>query len=315
MKISFNQPYEKVADKNGFGYAAKMCKESLATLGHDVQWRNPDADVEINFIQPDHWHWSGPKYRIGYLPWESTRLKEGWVETINNEVDELWTPSPVVARWMLSEGVGCPVKIYQHGVDPIWSPIYRAATEARTRFLHHGAEALRKGGNDTISTFFSNFGDKHATLVMKMILQHFNIHNTDSMHIHKTKIPLEELVALYHGVDAMVYPSWGEGFGLVPLQAMATGMPVLITRGWAPYEYLLDDDSLIDSELTESPWQAQHPGKMFKPNLDDFADKWLAMFNDYENYSKRAYDLTSRVSMDYSWLELTRQAFAHLESD
>lgn len=51
---------------------------------------------------------------------------------------------------------------------------------------------------------------------------------------------VEQLVALYHSHDVLIYPSWGEGFGFIPLQALATGMPTICTYDWAQYKNTLD---------------------------------------------------------------------------
>lgn len=311
MRVSFNQTSSaNVKDTNGFGYAAKMCKSSLVQLGHEVAWRDPTADIEINFIQPENWHWTGP-YRIAYLPWESTALRPGWVDALNN-VDEVWTPSPVIGQWMVDEGVTKDVKIYQHGVEPVWSPLLRKWDTGRFKVLHHGAEALRKGGNETIQAFQNTLWNEPATLVMKMLLNQFNVHDTDHIIIKGKKVPLDELVGIYHDCHIMAYPSYGEGFGLTPLQAMATGMPVLVTRGWAPYEYLLPEEMLIDSHLIDTPWPAQHPGQVLQPSQEDFEDKLQNMYHNHEKWFRFAYDLAPRVHEDYDWIDLTRKAFAHL---
>ena len=50
--------------------------------------------------------------------------------------------------------------------------------------------------------------------------------------------------ALYRSADALVFPSIKEGFGLVVLEAMASGVPVVTSR-IAPFtEYLGDGDVL-----------------------------------------------------------------------
>jgi glycosyltransferase-like protein len=54
--------------------------------------------------------------------------------------------------------------------------------------------------------------------------------------------PQELMPALYRAATTLVFPSTKEGFGLVVLEAMASGVPV-VTSGIAPFtEYLGDDD-------------------------------------------------------------------------
>lgn len=40
----------------------------------------------------------------------------------------------------------------------------------------------------------------------------------------------QELPALYRQADLFLFPSWYEGFGIPPLEAMASGLPVVMTR-------------------------------------------------------------------------------------
>jgi len=63
--------------------------------------------------------------------------------------------------------------------------------------------------------------------------------------VHRTgALPQELMPALYRAADCLVFPSTSEGFGLVVLEAMATGVPVVTSR-IAPFtEYLGDDDVL-----------------------------------------------------------------------
>jgi glycosyltransferase-like protein len=66
----------------------------------------------------------------------------------------------------------------------------------------------------------------------------------DGVVIHTGALPQAVMPALYRAADALVFPSSKEGFGLVVLEAMASGVPVVTSR-IAPFtEYLGDGDVL-----------------------------------------------------------------------
>lgn len=50
----------------------------------------------------------------------------------------------------------------------------------------------------------------------------------------------ERLVELYQRCTALVFPSWNEEFGIVPLEAMACGAPVLAVDAGGPRETVID---------------------------------------------------------------------------
>lgn len=69
-------------------------------------------------------------------------------------------------------------------------------------------------------------------------------------------ISWEELHALYHGASLFVFPSFYEGFGLPPLEAMACGVPVITSNVSSLPEVVGDAAALVDpadeEQLTHS---------------------------------------------------------------
>ncbi len=65
---------------------------------------------------------------------------------------------------------------------------------------------------------------------------------------HLGYLPDADLVAVTQGAMALVYPSFYEGFGLPPLEAMACGTPVISSRAGGLAEAIGDAAKVIDPE-------------------------------------------------------------------
>jgi glycosyltransferase involved in cell wall biosynthesis len=58
--------------------------------------------------------------------------------------------------------------------------------------------------------------------------------------------PTSELIAVYREADAVVFPvAWNEPWGLVPLEAMALGRPVIATGRGGSGDYLVDGENAL----------------------------------------------------------------------
>jgi len=76
------------------------------------------------------------------------------------------------------------------------------------------------------------------------------------------RVPVEDLVYLYNGAQALVHPSFYEGFGLPPMEAMLCGIPVICSNVSALPEVVGDAALLVPpeevSEWTVAMWRVLH---------------------------------------------------------
>lgn len=284
-----------------------------------------NCKVQIHFSQPEWYDFHEHQYKIGYTPWESTGLPENWVEDMS-QCDEIWTPSPLIKTWFEEAGVKPTIKVYEHGVDKIWSPKRRRRTDGPLKFFHQGEPAPRKGGDLALRAFRAAFGnskDVHLTFksngysTLRVKDRHGSIVGLpnevyDNVSLVVQNVTTESLVSLVQTHDVMVYPSYGEGFGLIPIQAMATGMPTICTEAWAPYAHLLLPELKLSSLLSDSPWPRMHPGEVFHPNFDHLVEIYRYTYENFTQLSAKAYRASYSVGQEYDWDKKTEDAFAHI---
>ena len=60
------------------------------------------------------------------------------------------------------------------------------------------------------------------------------------------QVPFNHLVALYRNASLFVFPSFAEGFGIPPIEAIAYGCPILCSNATAMAEFSLPDDISFD---------------------------------------------------------------------
>jgi glycosyltransferase involved in cell wall biosynthesis len=326
VRISFSTNPGNLNLNTGYGVAGFNVVSSLKRLGHEVYFKDSGAPVEIAMCMPDFSEWSNKDaYHIQYTPWESTGLRDGWREAFNLNCDEVWTTSPLIKYWYKQAGVTKPLFVYQHGIDPVWTQQRRVRGDV-LRILHIGEPASRKGGQMAFDAFKEVFGDRtdvHLT-IKAWNRSNVRVYNergsiiglphelNDNVTTIYSDYNTAEMVFLMHRHHALVYPSWGEGFGFIPLEAMATGLPTIVPGAWAPYERFILPELRMDSSLVDSPFGQEHPGQMFKPDYDSLVESYKRLDEDYHRLAGVAYRNSFNIHEEYDWDKLTADAFAHI---
>jgi glycosyltransferase involved in cell wall biosynthesis len=187
-----------------------------------------------------------------YQPWEFGEIPAAWVEPIRTSVDEVWTPSEYARRAFLAAGVDPElVHVVPNGVDlDHFRPDGPAAVLPDLRgtvFLFVGGTTYRKGIDLLLQAYGRAFSDTDdVTLVVKgfgattlyrgqtgeKLIEEFSaLPGAPHVVLLEQELSFTELPALYRAADCLVQPYRGEGFCLPALEALACGLPVIVTGG------------------------------------------------------------------------------------
>jgi alpha-maltose-1-phosphate synthase len=134
-----------------------------------------------------------------------------------------------------------------YGVDSdFWCPGPVASENRPLRFIYAGQASIRKG-TPLLLQAWEAAALKEAELVLvgnwqlaSGMQRHLPAHV-----VHVGPCSSVELRARYRSADIFVFPSYFEGFGLVLLEAMACGLPVLATERTAAPDILSEESGSV----------------------------------------------------------------------
>lgn len=131
--------------------------------------------------------------------------------------------------------------------------------------------------------------------------------SVDNVCYDERRLSRDDLAGLYDGAHAFVFPSYGEGWGLTALEALATGLPV-VTIDYSGMRDFLDEkhgaafcgysEVELDVDRDEDGF-----GKAFamRPDVWDLRAKMNDVMRNYPAYLKRAKRGARRAAEQFTW--------------
>jgi len=301
-KISWFTP-PGLGTTNGYGYSAVETIKALQRRKVAVPYqseqrssaRSSDAYCHISFIQPPYYQGLPDQYRIGYTPWESTEIPDEWV-TKMRKMDEIWTPCTFVQKIYEKYEVNSTIRCVPHGFDPeVWK-IFQRYDKGSITFLHVGGPTARKGAQRVVDAFLDLFdGNENVSLILKSEgptearVTIDGVFGSARRHPQITCVTellsVEDLVKLYESADCLVYPTNGEGFGLIPFQGIASGIPTIVTDATACADFA---HLAMPIKAHETPGVGVHLGSWYEPDPDSLREQMLKVVEDFDNCKEKA---------------------------
>lgn len=176
---------------------------------------------------------AGP--RIAVTMFESDKLPSGWVPELN-ACKAVVVPTKSQAQIFKSNGVTVPIHVIPLGISDVFHYVERPLLKDRPyTFITWGDRGFRKGWNEAIQAFIGAFGDRKDVQLIIKSRADSNMPPFSNENIHSWRVDFDDqqLQEFYGNADCMVFPSYGEGFGLPPREFAATGGLVMATEWWA----------------------------------------------------------------------------------
>ncbi len=251
-------------------------------------------------------NWTAPQNGawVQIQPWEFGALPVEWVQH-SAQVDEFWVYTEYVRRVYVDSGVAPDkVKIVPLGIDPqkfhpAVAPL-KLNTKKSFKFLFVGGTIRRKGPDLLLQAYLDTFT---AADDVCLVIKDFGGHGVyagqtfaeqiraarakpdapEILYLNQDLAP-EAVAGLYTACDCLVHPYRGEGFGLPVLEAMACGLPVVVTGGGATDDFATDEYAYRLPSRRESlgmsvgGFQLVSPGWLLEPDLKALAEqlRWVA---------------------------------------
>lgn len=326
FSLSAHPHVRKSGSYFGYAYAYNEIKKYfeiyLKELGVRLELNTPKSNAQLYFGSP-HGFFYPHQYKIQMTQWESTMVPPHWREHAK-EYNEWWTANDFGKQAFINSGIPEEkLHVFEHGVDStIWTPKLRGQGDV-IRFLHIDSGSPRKRADIAKEAFKQAFGNsldyeitfKHSHIPssgvdwdnVEIMAEHGEWESPNIRHIREN-MSLEDLVKLYHYHDVIIYPSEGEGFGMIPMQALATGMPVISTGLWCSYERYLNGN-IIESKLGQSSIQETYTrfGDVVLPSLDSTIEIMKLVASNIKTESQAFFSQIDNVINDYSWYNLSKK--------
>ncbi len=290
-------------------------REHIAPWSYDIL-----SDEERSFINkpfrkekigiikttPELFYKCTSEFRIGYSMVENTQIGKKWRDWCN-QMDALFVPSEYLVNVFKESGVNKPIVSVRQGIDSRKFPYIERKPKNKFVFGTVGYQDERKNWKDLTTAFTSEFDkDEPVELWIKNTNGYWNLTYFDDVRIKviNRMYTFPEIQKLYSFFDCFVFPSHAEGSGLPPREAMATGLPVILTN-WSGLTEIADTrwsypltPVAIDIPDVRGPEQ---PGFMARLDVSELM-YWMRYVYENRKESREKGKIASEfIHKEYNW--------------
>lgn len=310
-------------------FQSNVPNKNISKAGHRLKSKPFEkADVAVCHGFPNAFSSiQGWKFRVGYTMFETDKLPDGhndWTgnhdtpaQAINSQLDLLFVPCEHNVGMMRDNGITIPIEVAPNGVHPQDFPLMDRPKRETFTFLMMATLTLRKNPGQVISAFASLFRDiPEARLVLKTqsgTLSHLQFEGMGNIEIIDELVDAKRMKQIMFDADCFVFPSRGEGFGMPPIEAMATGLPTIIADNTGMRDYSDDRYNYTVKSAGKSPALKYPPkwgncGNWYESDYEDLKAKMWHVYTNQDEARAKGIASATFVRENFSY-EVVAQKF------
>ena len=227
---------------------------------------------------------------LAYFFWEESLIPLKTIEGLNKNFRAILAPTVFVAKTLIDSGLSLPVRVVGYaprleGFEAL-APTRKAAAGHPFTFLHVSSGFPRKGidvlleayakafrSSDDVRLVIKVFPNPHNTVAQQLAGLQTADSNAPAITLIDDDISETELVDLYRNADAVVLPTRGEGFNIPAAEAMAAGIPLIVTGHGGHMDFCDRSVRLVDYSFAPSGSHLAASGSLWAdPDADDLTN-------------------------------------------
>lgn len=275
------------------------------------------------------------KFRVGYTMFETDKLPDGknWAgkygdagKMINEFCDLLIVPCKHNIQVFRNAGVKIPIEVVHNGLHPTTYPLLDRTKRSKNHkytFTIMGTLSIRKNSGAVISAFIDLFKDKDDVRLIVKTQSGTHGHMEFDKSVGDIKIidaiyDDKQMRNLMKETDCFVFPTHGEGFGLPPIEAAATGLPVIIAANTGMLEYADPRYFLVVSSDKKAPAQ-RYPkdwgdvGNWYMPDYDELKEKMKWAYDNQVEAAKMGLEASNYIRKNFDYRDKAQEIINAIE--
>jgi len=313
-----------------FGYtplpATRDRKPVISDLDDTMRWFGIDSEIRdgLFFIRESRVYPSSPQEKCS--PIGVYNVCEGTIPGDMysfDDADIIFTPSKFCRDIYIENGVDVDVIVWNHGIDPAVFKYVPRNSDGVFTFTFVGGgygSDLRKNQRNMIRAFIAADLPKNDVQfiykapggdVIQAVRKEFNQENIKYIDVPYSRFQIRDL---YNTTDCIVLVSRAEGFGMPPLEAMATGCCAMVTNYSGMKDYADPDDTYLVNvkKMVPVEWIVDS-GVWAEPDFDHMVEMYRYAYYNRDETIERGKRAAKRVHAHWKWTDTTEKVLPYID--